>query len=184
MAARGPFAKWIRGVQLKIADVMLPQVRRRVGSRTLRKFLQPFERVDGKAVLGVPHYWAVYYHDGSGGFGPRRTTYLVFFPDALLQDPRLGGQYPIRFSEWRPLTKEEFRIGLEINRSLGFGLSGPFMTVTRFVGPRKGDPFFENTNPSREASKIVPDAFSRLVRQQLGRNFQRKGPDAVGKIKV
>jgi len=184
MASRGPYASWIRARQFKIARRLLPRVRRRIGSRTLREFLQMYERAqDGKAVLGVPHYWAVYYHDGTGAFGPSNATYLVYFTNALTDDPRLGGKYPIRLEEWRPLTKEEFQIGLEINRAFGFAFSGPFMIVSRWQSAREGDPFFEDTNPSQDASRIIPKDFSELVKKTLGKNFRRK-ETARGTIKV
>ena len=183
MAARGPYREWIREQQFAIARRKLPEVRRRIGSETLKRFLQFYERADGKAVIGVPHYWAAYYHDGTASFGPSRTTYLVYFADPIADDPRIGGQYPIRFAEWRPLTKEEFDIGLEINRSLGGTFNGPFMFVTRFQPARTGTRFFENTNPSMVAAQIVPKAFSALIRRTLGRDFKRT-EEAKATIKV
>lgn len=188
MAARGPYAEWIRKQQFAIARRMLPPIRRRITSETLKRFLQFYERSDGKAVIGVPHYWAAYYHDGNNSFSGRPTrngkTYLVFFADPLANDPRLQGTYPIRYAEWRPLTKEEFLLGVEINKAIAGTFNGPFMFVTTFQGARPGNPFFLNTNPSRVAREIVPKAFSALVKKTLGRNFKRKVPTTKAKLKV
>ncbi|MBL4769469.1 MAG: hypothetical protein JKY94_17485 [Rhodobacteraceae bacterium] len=185
MAARGKNAKWISKVQLAIAKALLPAVKRRIKSTTLKAYIQAYERgQDNKAVLGVPHYWAVFYHDGTGSFGPKSANYLVFFSDALSNDPRLGGSYPVRFSEWRPLEKKEFERGLEINRSMGFPFSGPYMTVTKFAGPRKGDPFFEGLHPTLVARKVVPAAFSALVKETLGKSFKPKPSKAKAKLRI
>jgi len=86
--------------------------------------------------LTIPHYWAVYIHDGRPAFGPRRATFLVWFTDPD-DDPRLAGGFPVRYSDVKRLTKEQFHEGLRINaqrRAVGATL---YMHIAR---SRRGDP--------------------------------------------
>lgn len=127
-------------------EKVLPQI----GSKTLQAALQLLiEDTELQARLFIPHYWAVYYHDGRGGFGPKDATFLVYFPNPQ-DDPRLpAGRSPERASELRRLTKAEFYRGLSENtRRRKAGLP-PFMLVIKnedgspgSVGPAPAHPFF------------------------------------------
>lgn len=96
-----------------------------------------------EALLHVPHYWAVYYHDGRGPIQAAPGHKLVFFhrPE---DDPRLEGGYPERVSQVRRLTADQFYEGLEINRERFANGLPPYMYVLNSVGAAKGDPFFDD----------------------------------------
>ena len=169
--------KWRQDLEILIAKRLVPSVRRQTPSSTLKKFLQAY--VSGPAsakrgrrvvVIGVPHYWAVYYHDGTSSFGPNPPRkFLVWFPrNALADDPRLGGQWPVRFSEWRRLTKEEFKLIVEINKEVYGKFSAPeFAIITKGpAGPRQGTDFFEKglKDSAAKVSPTIVKKFSQLVR--------------------
>ena len=140
----------------------------RIGSSTLRKALRLIvEANQGRARLFIPHYWAVYYHDGRGGFGPKSARKLVFFDDPR-DDPR--APTPERQAQVRRLTRAEYEEGLRRNalrRAAGF--TRPFMYVVSSVGPAAGNPFFEDA--SRNAAVIngpeIARIFSEEVREAL-----------------
>jgi hypothetical protein len=119
-----------------------------IRSATLRDALR-FEQLSYKhGRLIVPHYWAIYQHDGRGPVLPRSKRYIVFFRDPN-DDPRLAGGYPVRFKDVRRLTGDEFRRGLEENRRLfeanPAGGKQQFMVVRDDVGPTRPQasyPFF------------------------------------------
>lgn len=68
--------------------------------------------------LWVPHYWAIYVHSGRNTVRPTVSTYLVWFRDPL-DDPRYPrGKYPVRKSEVRRLTKDQFRTWAAKNREI------------------------------------------------------------------
>ena len=121
----------------------LATARATVGSRTLREamFLLMDARA-GVADIVVPHYWAVYYHDGRAGFAAPSGRFLVFYPDPD-DDPRLEGGRPVRFSDARHLSREEFLEGLDRNEERASSGLPPFMLVVRSVGPAGAHPFFD-----------------------------------------
>ena len=45
-------------------------------------------------VVHIPHYWAIYYHDGSGPVTMPKGKYMVWFRDPH-DDPRLKGGLPV-----------------------------------------------------------------------------------------
>lgn len=69
-------------------------VRNILDSRTLKDALR-LQKSAGRWWLGVPHYWAVYYHDGRMRATPRRAKWLVWYPNPH-DDPRHYGNYPVR----------------------------------------------------------------------------------------
>lgn len=121
----------------------LELVRTFIGSQTLRAAATLIvDAQQGRADIFIPHYWAVYYHDGREGFEAPGGRFLVYFSDPS-DDPRIEGGYPERVSEVRHLTREEFREGLRQN-DLAFDRGDvPFMFVVRAVGPAAGHPFFD-----------------------------------------
>lgn len=93
------------------------------------------------ARLFIPHYWAVYIHDGRGPIPPDGNRLLVYFANPK-DDPRIQGGYPERVSQIRKLSRTEFHAGLAENAEhKRLGLS-PFMFVLKSVGPAAGTPFF------------------------------------------
>lgn len=176
--------EFLKRAQYRVAELVLPRIRAACNSSTLRAAFGIVDREDGATAITVPHYWAAYYHDGHGEFGPGPgKTYLVWFANPLQDDPRLGGRYPIRYQEWRPLTREEFKAGLAVNVALGGGIGGPFMICTRSVGPKPGTYFYEGHNPSVVASGVVPEMFSAFVKDQLG-DLYRAEEVAQGSLRL
>jgi len=140
MAARTP-EEVLDDLLARYGRQELDRVRGLIGSETLRNAARLIVE-QGEALIRIPHYWAVYYHDGRGGFEAPAGRFLVFFADPL-DDPRLEGGYPVRASEFRRLTPDEFQDGLERNQeNFELGL-GPFMFVLRSVGPAGAHPFFD-----------------------------------------
>ena len=150
----------------------LALVRTLIGSSTLRAAARLIvDAQAGTASIFIPHYWAVYYHDGRAGFTAPGGRVLVFFADPdddprleggypvraseirrLTRDefyadpdddPRLEGGYPVRASEIRRLTRDEFDDGLAENERRAADGAEPFMFVVRSVGPAvPGEAFF------------------------------------------
>jgi len=121
----------------------LERARGLIGSSTLREALELIvDAQAGEADLFIPHYWAVYYHDGRGGFAAPAGHKLVFFADSA-DDPRLSGGYPVRSTDIVRLTRDQFEEGLRINGERRAAGLGPFMFVVDSVGPAVGSPFFD-----------------------------------------
>ena len=130
-------------------------VRPRIPSRTLARALKqiPPENRQGfvSAGLLIPHYWAVYVHDGRGPSGPRRSKVLIFWRNRR-QDPRLrgrGGQTPERLSQVQRLTEAQYRRALEQrNAARRAGRPSPVIFV-RSTGRVAAQPFFDNDDAMR-----------------------------------
>lgn len=144
-----------------------------ISSETLRQALRAEVLTDRTARLLVPHYWALYQHDGRGVAFPRRSVFLVYFVDPK-DDPRLEGGYPVRLSDVRRLSKEEFQDGQQRNRELAQSNpeGGPqqFMRVVPNVGPTGPDksyPFFTKGMEGfqQRAAFVVRGIVDKLVRQ-------------------
>lgn len=60
-------------------------------------------------VVHIPHYWATYYHDGSGPVTMPKGKYMVWFRNPK-DDPRLKGGFPVTRSQIKKLdlSKERF----------------------------------------------------------------------------
>jgi hypothetical protein len=148
-------------------------VRGSIDSATLRQALRA-EVVNAQtARLLIPHYWALYQHDGRGVGFPRRSVFLVYFVDPN-DDPRLEGGYPVRLNDVRRLTKDEFRDGQQRNREMEADNpeGGPqqFMRVLPQVGPTAPDksyPFFTKgmAGFQERASFVVRGILDRLARR-------------------
>lgn len=89
-----------------------------IRSNQLRRGLRRVHNDDGSWSLLVPHYWAVYLHDGRGPVTPKTATYLVWFRNPK-DDPRLtGGRSPERLSQARRLSASQFKYWAEKNRQI------------------------------------------------------------------
>lgn len=125
-----------------------PQVTR--ASRTLGRALNLFvlPQTDPTRItarIQIPHYWAVYVHDGRGPFGPRYKKFLVWFRNPK-DDPRLrNGIPPVRARQLKRLTKDQWLAGLEANQIARAAGQPVPMIVTRYVStPTPARPFFSN----------------------------------------
>lgn len=129
-------------------DWVRPKIASSKGKRikALQKALRVELLDDQKAALVIPHYWAIYVHDGRKA--PVRATngaFLIWWRDPR-KDPRLSqNRYPERATELRHLTPREFRDAQRQNeeaRQAGRPLP---VIITRTV--RKSTPgtrFFDN----------------------------------------
>jgi hypothetical protein len=150
----------------KFGERELKYVRREVGSRTLKKAMKLLVELNkGRARLYIPHYWALYYHDGHGTITPKRARKLVFF-DNPKDDPRLdNGKTPEREAQVGRLTKQQYQDGVKRNRKRAARGQRPFMYVVDSVGPTPGDPFFERASGS--ASARADAFFEKEVAREL-----------------
>lgn len=123
------------------ANMAAQRVRRFVESTTLRDALR-VERVGGKWFVGVPHYWAVYYHDGRRAAQSNRDNgFLVWYKNPQ-DDPRHGGTFPVRASQLRSLKQA----GISLER-LRADIDSGRAVIARY-SPRSrrrvaGKPFFK-----------------------------------------
>ena len=148
-----------------LCQVARRQTRQVLQSRTLRRALACRLEKTGPRVrtarLSVPHYWAVYYHDGRRPIRPRRGKFLVYFRN-VEDDPRLGGATasPERHAQTKrlSLSPKTFRRLQE---------SGKLLVRTR-VDSTTPRPFFRPLRQFQSrAAPIVSKRFSRHVRSEL-----------------
>lgn len=97
-------------------------------------------------VLSIPHYWAVYVHDGRRApVRAKDSTFLIWYRDPN-QDPRLrAGVTPERASQLRHLTTAQFKKALRLNaEALAAGRQSPVVITTQVNKSTPGVPFFSN----------------------------------------
>lgn len=150
-------------------------VRNLIDSKTLRDALTVIDLEEpGEAAVEVPHYWAVYYHDGRGPVRPRRGKYLVWF-QSIEDDPRVDGgrNYPVRASQIRRLnlSRDQFQEMLD---------DGRLIMVTS-AGPAVGKPFFEKLRGV--AAGLVSSIAQREMSSHV-RTFLAEGGIALGTDEV
>lgn len=177
MARRGsddPFrdAAFLQRLATELARAGRDYVRPFIPSQTLRSSLQVVQGESfNKSSIFIPHYWAVYLHDGRGAFGPRKKRVLVYFRNPA-NDPRIRGGYPVRAVENRRLTEGEWNYWLRQNRiALALGVPPP-MIIKKFVGPQRGSFFFDNSRTmgvfaGRIADTIVQKEAIPFLRESL-----------------
>ena len=124
---------------LMLAKRAREYVRPRIPSRVLRRSLRLVALRTSKfrngAAVEIPHYWAVYYHDGHRAVRPRQKQFIVYFRKGQKHlDPRvqIGAWYPRRISEVKRLTRAQFYKAVERGD----------VVVTKRSGPAKGKHFF------------------------------------------
>lgn len=161
-------------VAIRSAIFGMHLARRATGSRTLSDSMSArLGKVTtrrGVAHIQVPHYWAVFKHDGTGVFAgkgpivPRKSTGLLAWFKNPEMDPRFSVYPPVRLRHYRPPLKlkgEEFR-RLVRQGELRLAKSSPGVPPTRF---------FENDGPmrpvKRETGKIAKELTSELVISEL-----------------
>ncbi len=127
---------------VNIARRMCDRARLEVGSAldsgTLRRALNC--RVDAlgrdvEAILSVPHYWAIYYHDGRGEIRAKEGKVLVWFA-SIEDDPRVNTTgHPVRITDRQKLrlSKAQFKRLRKAGK----------LIVAKRSGPARGKPFYE-----------------------------------------
>ena len=160
--------KMMREILTTVGEAELDRVKKLIGSETLRRaiFLAVYASM-GEARLIIPHYWAVYYHDGRGSVTPRNASKLIFFEDPLVNDPRLLGAYDVRATDIQRLTREQYEEGLEINAERRAAGLPPFMFVVDAVGPSRPRPFFNqlSNNAANRAGPTITRIFDRHIQE-------------------
>jgi len=162
-----------RTVSRVIANDAKEKVRRFTPSRTLKDALRvTFE--GGRWWIGVPHYWAVFYHDGRGPVRSSRPGgFLVWYKNPK-DDPRHGGDFPVRKSQIRSLRQS----GISLERLRADIESG--RAVIARTSPRSGEsvagkPFFIRGLRSYFAqggNARSQDAFNALVHRDMPDAFR------------
>jgi len=176
--------KVVRRVLQEIGEQELRRVRKSIGSRTLRAALQLIiNESEERADLFIPHYWAVYYHDGRGPVRPVNARKLVFFDDPR-DDPRLRNGRPVRESEVQRLTKEQYLEGLRRNADRAVRGLRPFMYVVDSVGPAAPRPFFTEleAGAAQRADDVVLRVFERELLADLDKDPSTKSETRIADI--
>lgn len=141
-------------------------------SITLREAMEFFVElnrgVGARIILGVPHYWAAYYHDGRGPVTPVEKVWLVYFRDPR-DDPRIEGGYPVTRDQIRRLTEEEWHFWLQQNKIAKINQLPEPMIVTKHVGPAEGHPFFIRALErfASELAEMVPAEFAAWMQDRV-----------------
>jgi hypothetical protein len=141
----------------QMAELVAARVRTLIESQTLRDALAVRSTKFGAEIF-IPHYWAVYYHDGRGPVRPVNGKFLVYFAN-IEDDPRVRGgkDYPVRVSQIRRLRldPDEFRRLVEEGK----------LIVKKSVGPTRPNRFFDKM--AGRAAKIVAATAKREFRAHL-----------------
>jgi hypothetical protein len=164
--------KIMREILTAVGEAELERVKKLIGSETLRRaiYLAVYATLD-EAKLIIPHYWAVYYHDGRGSVTPVSASKLIFFDEPLVNDPRLDGAYNRRAADIQVLTRDQYLDGLEQNRERRAQGLPPFMFVVDAVGPSRPRPFFDqlSNNSANRNGPTIARIFDRHI-QELVQN--------------
>lgn len=141
----------------------------RMRSRTLQSALVVSTSLSPLRIrLHLPHYWAIYHHEGRDAITFPPGKYMVFFPD-IKDDPRVdgGASYPVTRADRRHLTREQFRYFSAINRHRKAAGQDPIMVVTSRVGPAAARPFFREGVRDVFDSGLASDLASALITHYL-----------------
>ena len=157
----------------KMARAAYNKAKPLIPSRTLRNALHIKYKEAGDsyiAYLQIPHYWALYVHDGRAAFGPRKAQVLVWFRNPR-DDPRTSGGHPVRAADIRRLSKDEFYEGVRRNRAMGAtpGNPFPYMVIARWRGGDKPVPFFSEglSDLYKIVDPIVYAAYREFIRSNI-----------------
>lgn len=160
----------IRLILEALGERELARAKKLIGSRTLKAAIRLIiNESEERADLFIPHYWAVWYHDGRGRVSPVNARKLVFF-DNKNNDPRIrGGRLPVTEAQVRRLTREQYREGLRINQERARRGQRPFMFVVDSVRKSRPRPFFRRLEEgaAKRADAIVFEVFERELLREL-----------------
>lgn len=162
-------------IRARAAQQALALAKAACNSRTLRDALKIVLTPTGFR-LEVPHYWAKFFHDGRGAFGPGGggKKLLVYYKNPA-EDPRIQGGHPVQPA--RRLTKEEFYRDWGRRKLV---VVPPGDTV----GPQEGQPFLgkelnRRLDPLlRSGTKVI---LQKMTRDALGANFRVKITTTFGR---
>lgn len=129
---RLPIADAKQRLLAEIGQLARRQAASKIQSETLRASLfVDIVPTENTVRVGVPHYWAIYYHDGRGPVRAQPGKFLVYFKDPA-KDPRIANGYPERAASIVRLSREEFKEALARDE----------LIVVKSVGPAAPHPFF------------------------------------------
>lgn len=170
----------------RLAEAALVKVRPQIPSQTLQGALSivgvassSTDRVERR--VSLPHYWAIYVHDGRGPFNMPAGRFMCWFRDKN-DDPRLAGGYPVRVADQRHLTREEFKHFMLLNRVVeravygrlrrpGEPQVGPMIVTNKIKNRTAASLFFDNSRGmagfAQEANTIGEAAFASFIREEL-----------------
>lgn len=166
-----------RRLVTRFGRLAIRKARPGIPSRALRRALNLFVVNDRVARMQIPHFWALYVHDGRGPFGPRRAKFLVWFRNPK-RDPRLApsGVTPVRARNIKRLSREEFVRGLQENaEARDRGLPPPMIITRRVKTPSQARKFFDNRVGMRGFVQEANQVGNPMVREFiLASIFQRR----------
>lgn len=184
------YSQFLAGALRELGLAARRQARPRVPSATLRKAMEVVVTrtatvsagrlsagTPNAAFVRIPHYWAIYLHDGTDSLlrAPtlRGKSVYVFFARRR-DDPRIRGGYPVRASQARSLTRQEYQNGLLENARRRARKQPPFMYVFKVLKashPRPGARWFDNRQGMAgfpaEGASIILKRFDNLARSLL-----------------
>ena len=152
-----------------IPDKETPDIRPKRNIRPLKEKLRIIIDNDTTARLYIPHYWALYVHDGYNAFRPvsKKIPFLIWFRDPE-EDPRLeNGAMPERWSEVIHLTSDQYKalvLRNAKNRSLGLP---PVAYMAPMLPGKQGTFFFDNSVGFAGFLEEANAAAGPIVRQKL-----------------
>ena len=157
----------------ELSRAALILAKRSIPSRTLRAAIRAERLTERSVRLLVPHYWALYYHDGRGPVLPKRASMIIYYRDPK-DDPRLTSGYPVRMSDIKRLTRQQYLAGLLENklrfRANPGGGTMQFMVVVPSTGPTrpgKSYPFF--TKGMEAFPQLARDIIQRAMQLEFRR---------------
>jgi len=171
----------VKRVLKQLGDAELRRVKGMIGSKTLRAAVTLIiAENEQRADLFIPHYWAIWYHDGRGRVSPVNARKLVFFDDPN-DDPRIQGGRPVTESQVRRLTRDQYREGLRRNQERAASGGRPFMYVVDSVGKSAPRPFFTKLEQgaSERADVIVAREFEKDLLAWIDRDKDVKSETRV-----
>lgn len=144
------------------------QTRLRAPSRALREGQFIRTRSDTEGDVVYPHYWAYYVHEGRNEIRPRDAQWLVWYRDPRL-DPRNQPNYPVRVTDRRRLSREEFREAIDSGRAV----------VSRRAGAVPGNPWLTEGMQGAGLLAIV-----QATRRAMDREMRRQFPIRERRIRI
>lgn len=147
-----------------LCSLAIAQTRKVLKSRTLRRALtckvEMLSSHELIARVSVPHYWAVYYHDGRGPIRAKKGKFLVYFRN-IEDDPRITGTAsPERYADTKRLSLSPATFRRMVDEGK--------MIVTKGVRASAPRPFFKPLRQFRnQVRPVVGRHFSRFVRDDL-----------------
>lgn len=152
---------------MRLGKEAVKYARPKIRSQTLKRALAAHQAGPNVVYVGVPHYWAVYVHNGRGPITMPEGKVMCWFRN-IADDPRLpGGTYPVNRGQRRRMTQQEFLYWLEQNRQAVAAGAEPPMVITRHVGPVAPNRFLANDGGMAGFMQKAQQVAGPLVRKYL-----------------